>query len=366
MLLLPTLLSLLAITITTVALNPQPLPPGHHNNPLPLRERDSCAPNYVKCAPPGATGTSIPVIGPSVKGLYLNVLESVQGDKLEVKKRNLVDQAYQLLQTLSATDPKRVKGAIEVFNSESDLDTLNANFKADLESDGSSVDLSTLDLNLAKRAMMEKLERVKRQGLPDSRRLANNVVDIGLRVIEGVNVDLSKLAVMEKLKKIKRYMDMTMEGLSGLASNDHEDHDDHVKCSPSVLNGLINLGCTPVDLNLEKRSTMEELERVKRQAGIDVGANMPVPADVDPTLEEFELRKRATTVQMCCMYYSRPQQRLELTYVQYRRRWNPMSSPQGLQRSILLGMFSFPSSTYLYHPLSLPLPPSPSLSSTNY
>lgn len=106
MLLLPTLLSLLTIAATTVALNPQPLPPGHHISPAgerdlnpqplppgrktPIYERDSCAPSYVKCAPPGATGTSIPVIGPAVKGLYLNVLQSVQGDKLGVKKRDLI------------------------------------------------------------------------------------------------------------------------------------------------------------------------------------------------------------------------------------------------------------------------------------
>lgn len=233
------------------------------------------------------------------------MLESVQGDKLRLKKKDWVN----------------------IF--EEDFNGMSLDFNVGTE----------------KRPMVGTLEKMKRQA----------GIDVGGRVDAAVEVDtdtdeqsngsadssiklgLRQISDTDNLKKMTRQVDVKGE---------------IVHCSDDSFNGLIVIGCTPVDLSPEKRSRMEKAERVKRRAGIDVGVNLPVPADVDPTLEEFELRKRTTTVQMCCMHYSLPQRRLELTYVQYRRRWNPMSSPQGLQRSILLGMFSF---SLLYLSLSSPL-----------
>ena len=50
-------------------------------NPAKLGARQDCGSNYSKCSPSGATTTNIPAVGGALSGLYVDVLDSVNGVK---------------------------------------------------------------------------------------------------------------------------------------------------------------------------------------------------------------------------------------------------------------------------------------------
>ena len=50
-----------------------------------LVARQNCADNYNKCSPPGATATDTPTIGSGLSSLYVNILDSISGVKLDVR-----------------------------------------------------------------------------------------------------------------------------------------------------------------------------------------------------------------------------------------------------------------------------------------
>ncbi|MCJ1298708.1 hypothetical protein MMC08_001498 [Hypocenomyce scalaris] len=50
-------------------------------NPAKLEARQDCGSNYSKCSPSGATTTNIPAVGGALSGLYVDVLDSINGVK---------------------------------------------------------------------------------------------------------------------------------------------------------------------------------------------------------------------------------------------------------------------------------------------
>lgn len=60
-------------------------------NPAKLGARQNCGSSYSKCSPSGATSTNIPAVGSALSGLYVDVLDSINGVKFS--KRGALDLA---------------------------------------------------------------------------------------------------------------------------------------------------------------------------------------------------------------------------------------------------------------------------------
>ncbi|KAA6410196.1 MAG: hypothetical protein FRX48_05617 [Lasallia pustulata] len=71
-------------------------------DPAQLEARQNCGSNYSKCSPSGATSTNIPAVGGDLSGLYVDVLDSINGVKFS--KRGALDLASPLgIRSSSAT-----------------------------------------------------------------------------------------------------------------------------------------------------------------------------------------------------------------------------------------------------------------------
>lgn len=54
-------------------------------NAFELIARQNCAQNYIKCSPSGATATDTPPVGGALSSLYIDILDSISGVKLNTR-----------------------------------------------------------------------------------------------------------------------------------------------------------------------------------------------------------------------------------------------------------------------------------------